>query len=133
MNQIFIKEGNAPERLSYGHHYPNRRIKHEDDDITILLKECNKIIKKYRNKYNIELFWTGKTSGNKGMNKRYNDKYKKLGMKNIIELCRVYNENLAYEIERKIVNQHKQNLYNATKGGSGGRASSGPYIIYISF
>ena len=117
-----------PDRLSYSHHYPKRRIK-KNDDLTSLVKECNNKIKNLRNEYNIERFWLGK-----GPPKvRFNKKYKKLGMKDIRELCRVSDEDFAYKIEKILIDQNKQFIYNPIRGGGGGKASSGPYIIYISF
>ena len=119
-----------PDRLSYSHHYPKRRIKKNDDNLTSLVKECNNKIKNLRNEYNIELFWCGKTNNLKA---RFNKKYKKLGMKDIRILCSVSDEDFAYRIEEILIDQNKEFLYNPIRGGGGGKASSGPYIIYISF
>ena len=83
-----------------------------------------------------EIFYIGKTSTIKGMNKRLNQKYMKIGIYNIKELYRTSDQELSYEIERDLIKWAGANsTLNCLNDGlyKGGRAVNGPYIVYIAY
>lgn len=79
-------------------------------------------------------FWVGITSdGEEGVHRRWNAKYRGLGMTNIAAVYKTSSDAFCRAMEADLVTFYGDAADNLAGGGGGGRSDKKPYIVYVAF
>jgi len=84
---------------------------------------------------NANAFYIGKTSGSDGLENRWNDKYKKGGMRYICPVYQTTSNEYANGIERHLINYFKNNkaCKNKVAGGGGNTNGKVKQLVYVAW
>ena len=103
-------------------------------DIQRLIQRLIHEIVELKNAKNYSKGYIGKTATKRGMQQRYNHKYKYLGINNITKLYETNDESFAYLLERKLIEHCRhRDVFNCLNEGlyKGPSSRNGPYIVYL--
>jgi hypothetical protein len=79
-------------------------------------------------------FWVGITSdGMAGVHRRWDAKYRGLGMTNIAAVYETSSDEFCRRMEEDLVKYYEERADNLASGGAGGRSDKKPYIVYVAY
>ncbi len=78
-------------------------------------------------------FWIGIASnGEKGVESRWNQKYKGVGMQSIAIVYQTSSDSFRKAIEKELIDFYEDRCDNKIGGGGGG-SGTGPYVVYVAW